>query len=111
MTREAYPGWKPRLSRHQVSNVLGLSVVPLLAGKSLPLAFAAGSNDEDPWRAAEAILQRIQPLFFPDRDDDITRFGAVDDGRRLIARTRSAKRSRPAPARAADASSCRAAGS
>jgi polygalacturonase len=39
-------------------------------------AFAAG----DPWEEAAAIRRRIRPPAFPNRDFDITRFGASPDG-------------------------------
>jgi polygalacturonase len=39
-------------------------------------AFAAG----DPWEEAAVIVRRIRPPVFPDRDFDITRFGAAPDG-------------------------------
>jgi polygalacturonase len=81
MTSGTNPGWRFSSSRRRVLNMLGLSTFPLLAGKGLSLAYAAIGNDEDPWRAAEAILQRIQPPAFPDRAFDITGFGAVGDGR------------------------------
>ena len=78
MTSWMDPGRRLSSSRRQVLNVLGLSVLPLLPGKGL--AYAAGSDDEDSWQAAEAILQRIRVPAFPDRVVDIARFGAVGDG-------------------------------
>jgi hypothetical protein len=65
MTSRMDPGWRLSSSRRQVLNLMGLSVVPLLAGKWLSLAYTA-DGDEDPWRAAEAILQRTRPPEFPD---------------------------------------------
>jgi polygalacturonase len=40
-----------------------------------PLAAA-----QDPWRQVPAILRRIKPPKFPDREFDITRYGAKGDG-------------------------------
>jgi polygalacturonase len=65
-------------------------------GLCLPAATAVGraatrpwpSPDAaaDPWTAVEAILARIRPPQFPDRDFDVTRFGAVGDGEKLATR-------------------------
>ena len=67
-------------SRRQALSLLGLSALPLLTGKGVTLAYAGGSEHENPWREAKAILRRIKPPTFPDRDFDITRFGAVAVG-------------------------------
>lgn len=42
----------------------------------------AADSSADPWRDVPAILERIKPPQFPDREFDITPFGAEGDGRR-----------------------------
>ena len=41
---------------------------------------AAGNND-DPWRGLAKVLARIRPPVFPNRDFEITKFGAAADGK------------------------------
>jgi len=48
-------------------------VAALLPRTALPLL-------SDPWARAAAIAARVVPPSFPDRDIDVTRFGAVGDG-------------------------------
>jgi polygalacturonase len=40
-----------------------------------------GKTEEDPWKQLPAILARIKPPVFPERKFDITKFGAVPDGK------------------------------
>lgn len=42
---------------------------------------APHTRPNDPWDAVPAILARVVPPRFPDRDFDVTRYGAVGDGR------------------------------
>jgi polygalacturonase/lysophospholipase L1-like esterase len=49
-------------------------------GNVLPI-LRADYSAADPWAEVPAILQRIKPPTFPERDFDITRFGAKGDGR------------------------------
>ncbi len=41
---------------------------------------ATSQQTSDPWQQVDAILQRIQPPTFPERDFDVTQFGAKGDG-------------------------------
>ena len=41
----------------------------------------ADSNAANPWDAVPAMLKRIVPPKFPERDCDVTKFGAVSDGK------------------------------
>lgn len=53
----------------------------LLAGLlALTSACNAGPETNDPWAKLPAILKRIVPPTFPDRDFEVTKFGAVGDG-------------------------------
>jgi polygalacturonase len=56
------------ISRRQAMAVLAAS------------AFCASAGD-DPWAALPQILKRIQPPKFPNRDFEITRYGAKADGK------------------------------
>ncbi|MBX2992844.1 MAG: glycoside hydrolase family 28 protein [Bacteroidetes bacterium] len=51
-----------------------LTVLHLLAGCS------AVSQKPDPWQQVDEILKRIQAPVFPDKDFDITQYGAKGDG-------------------------------
>ena len=61
-----------------------------LAARGLPPALATAdsirpssgpdSEARDAWAQLPAILKRIQPPVFPQRDFDVTRFGAAGDG-------------------------------
>jgi polygalacturonase len=55
----------------------------LLAGKPDGQAFASPSSNysDDAWGRVPEILKRIKPPTFPNRDFDITRFGAIGDGK------------------------------
>lgn len=64
-----------------------LAVAPLLescrtAVRSTPGTASAASSAApgSPWDAVPAVLARIQPPVFPDRDFPVTRYGAVGDG-------------------------------
>ena len=49
---------------------------------SLPrLNYAGYMAATDPWSELPAILARIQPPTFPDREFDVTRFGAVGNNK------------------------------
>jgi polygalacturonase len=61
-------------SRRQLLFALGAAGVALRPGRQ---AWAA----EDPWAALPDLLKRIQAPKFPDRDFDITRYGAKPDGK------------------------------
>lgn len=52
---------------------------PALARASLP----AHAPAPDPWQRVPSILARIRPPMFPDRDFDVTHYGAVGDGKAL----------------------------
>ncbi len=39
------------------------------------------NNDNDPWQTLPQILSRIKPPVFPNREFDITKFGAMGDGK------------------------------
>ncbi|HMC61603.1 MAG TPA: glycoside hydrolase family 28 protein [Candidatus Solibacter sp.] len=62
----------PNLSRRRTLCALGAA-----AGFRPPTARAA----TDPWAAFPDLLKRIQPPSFPDRDFDVTRYGAKDGGK------------------------------
>ncbi len=49
--------------------------------RSFLAATAAGLTAAPAWQA-DSILKRIKPPVFPDRDFDITKFGAIGDGRK-----------------------------
>jgi polygalacturonase len=53
------------------------AAAPAVVPNAAPAAAAAA----DPWAALPAVLARIVPPAFPDRDFDVTRYGAVGDGR------------------------------
>jgi len=55
-----------------------LDATPLLRAATLPRVRPDASAD--PWSSIDAILARIVAPKFPDRDFEITRFGAVGDG-------------------------------
>jgi polygalacturonase len=44
-----------------------------------PREMMSGADPKSPWEGVGEILARIKPPVFPDRDFDITRFGAVGD--------------------------------
>jgi len=46
-----------------------------------PSNFAGFSPDTDPWLQLPSILARIKPPVFPQRDFDVTKFGAVGDNK------------------------------
>ncbi len=46
-----------------------------------PSNFAGFSPDTDPWLQLPPILARIKPPVFPQRDFDVTKFGAVGDNK------------------------------
>jgi polygalacturonase len=50
-----------------------------LAAAACPASLRAFADD--PWSRVSTILERIQPPSFPNRDFEITRFGAVADGK------------------------------
>lgn len=53
----------------------------LVIAVSLVIGFATGSQAApDPWTAVPEILARIVPPQFPEREFDVTKFGAVADG-------------------------------
>lgn len=56
-----------------------LACLGAVAVFSTPLAFA-GEHSLPTWDQAEAILARLEEPSFPDRDFDITQYGAVADG-------------------------------
>jgi polygalacturonase len=45
------------------------------------LSKTAATNIDDPWTVVPQILQQIEPPTFPNKDYDITFFGAVGDGK------------------------------
>jgi polygalacturonase len=53
------------------------ALAALAAGAFGSKAYAA----DDPWAALPALLKRIQPPKFPDRDFPVTRYGAKPDGK------------------------------
>jgi polygalacturonase len=59
----------------------GLIALPALAACGSASARAAGGEPEPTgWELVPSILDRIRPPTFPERDFDITRYGAVGDG-------------------------------
>jgi polygalacturonase len=67
-----------RLAAALVTGCLA-ATAPGFAGQASATAEATAA--EDPWARLPAILARIKPPVFPDRDFPIDRFGAVADGR------------------------------
>ena len=67
----------PTMTRRGLFGAAGAGIVaPMLA----PILARAVPAD-DPWAIAAAIVARVRPPVFPDRDFPITRFGARGDGR------------------------------
>src|SRR5882672_1875899 len=60
----------------------GSKALSALVTAPVPSAFPGFSTDgEDPWLQLPAILARIKPPVFPERDFDVTEFGAVGDNK------------------------------
>jgi polygalacturonase len=76
-------------SRRRFLRQAGAAGLGLSLPGATPLARAwargapAADAPVDAWAGVEAILARIEPPRFPDRDFDVTRFGAVGDGAKL----------------------------
>jgi polygalacturonase len=72
------------IRRRDFLAVTGLAAATGVAGLAYsPQAAASGLTGlpaDRAWNEAAAILRRVRPPVFPDRDFDITRFGAVGDG-------------------------------
>jgi polygalacturonase len=60
--------------RRFLERAAAAGVATLLPRAAFPLLY------EDPWARAAAIAARVVPPSFPDRDFEVTRFGAVGDG-------------------------------
>jgi polygalacturonase len=57
------------------------SALSIAVGSALfPLAGCSNEATADPWLYAEEIRRSIRPPAFPDRDFDVTGFGAIADG-------------------------------
>lgn len=63
------------------SGALLLAQKSLLDRKAfaLPTVAAAGDAEKDPWSQVPEILRRISPPIFPNRDFEISTFGAIGD--------------------------------
>jgi polygalacturonase len=80
---------KNRMTRRQFiqgTALLGgtLASSRLLSALAIPFppkSFAGYVPVADPWSELPAILARIKPPSFPDRDFDVTRFGAIGDNK------------------------------
>ncbi len=60
----------------------GPKLLSALAATPMTPSFPGFSPDgEDPWSRLPAILARIKPPVFPERDFDVTEFGAVGDNK------------------------------
>ncbi|SFB52984.1 Tat (twin-arginine translocation) pathway signal sequence [Amycolatopsis marina] len=57
------------------TGVVSLAYSPQATASAVP-----GTSADRAWNEAAAILRRVRPPVFPDREFDITRFGAVGDG-------------------------------
>src|SRR5262245_56504991 len=69
-------------TRRDFLKTIGIGSGVLLVNPDL-LQAALGSVTEaasDPWQQLPAILARIEPPVFPNRDFDIKKYGAVGDG-------------------------------
>src|SRR6266849_8980154 len=58
----------------------GSKIVSTLASVEPP-EFPGFSPEDDPWSQLPAILARIKPPVFPQRDFDVTKYGAVGDNK------------------------------
>src|SRR5579883_1167564 len=76
--------WLPAKENHNIAYNTGVSEILrrsfLKAAASGALCGRALAAD-DPWAQVKTILDRIRAPQFPDRDFDITRFGARPDGK------------------------------
>ena len=80
---------KNRITRRQFikgTALLGgtLASSRLLSSLAVPFprkSFAGYVPAADPWAELPAVLARIKPPSFPDREFDVTKFGAIGDNK------------------------------
>lgn len=60
--------------------LMGIALLALLSACQPAGAPATASAGSDPWAQVPIILKRIVPPTFPERDFEVTRYGAVADG-------------------------------
>jgi polygalacturonase len=75
---------KNRITRRQFvqgTALLGGTLASSRLLSALAISFPGKSFAADPWSELPAILARIKPPSFPDRDFDVTRFGAIGDNK------------------------------